>query len=125
MRGRWSAVICTGLVIACGSPTDVDAPYDREPSIEGPIVALDVQADSFDDGEPTVHVKSDPDDACGIIFGLDGSTEITRRAHDDDRSPASVDDLDVGDVVRAWARGGIADSCPQQGLAEALEIVGE
>ncbi|MFW6078121.1 MAG: DUF3221 domain-containing protein [Gemmatimonadota bacterium] len=125
MSRRTSTLLaCTTLAIAFGCASPTEAPYDRDPTIDGLIVALDVEADSFDEGEPTVHVKEEVDDECGIIFGLDASTEITRRdAGGDDRIPASIEDLDTGDAVRVWARGGIADSCPQQGFAEAIEIV--
>lgn len=109
-------------VAGCDGPTDLELPAG-EPTIEGPIVARDVPLGIADDEVPTVHVKRDDDDSCGIIFAVEDFTEIVRRTGAGALVPAGVEDLEVGRRVRVWARGGIAESCPAQGRAEAVELL--
>lgn len=121
MIRRLFVLTAAGLIVACSSPSGPSVP-DGDPTIVGPIVATGVSTPTAGD-RWTVHVKTDLQDECGIIFAVDDATDIVRRDGDGDLVGADADDLDVGDTVRVWARGGIAESCPAQGVAAAIEIV--
>lgn len=109
-------------VAGCGGPTDLELPAG-EATIEGPIVARDVPLGIADDEVPTVHVKRDDDDSCGIIFAVEDFTVIARLTGGRALVPAVVEELEVGRRVRVWARGAIAESCPAQGRAEAVVLL--
>ena len=89
-------------------------------AIVGSIVDRDVRIPLGD--PPSIHVKEDPDDECGIIFLIRSSTEIRRRSPDGALLPASYDDLTVGENVKVRAPV-ILESCPAQAQAEVVEIV--
>ncbi len=122
MTARPFLLLCAVLVLpTCSSPSDLELP-DTRATIEGPIVARDVATSFSDEGQPTFHVKEGDDDPCGIIFTVEEFTEIARRNATGELIEARVEELTVGTRVRVWARGGIAESCPAQGRAEAVEI---
>lgn len=123
-RTFWLAVATLGAALVqagCDSSTGPELPGSA-PAITGPIVARNVDTPTSD-GRPTIHVKEIPNDPCGIIFALEPDTEIARRTDEDALVAAAVDELTVGLPVRVWARGGIAESCPAQGVADAVEIL--
>ncbi|MDH3735329.1 MAG: hypothetical protein OEU54_17490 [Gemmatimonadota bacterium] len=98
---------------------------DREPAIAGEIVAV---------GEPspapgssiliTVHVKETPTsgDPCGIIFRVTPDTNIGVRPVGGPPYPVGLERLRVGAFLSAWDRGGVAESCPAQAEALAIEL---
>lgn len=113
--GRW-VPFAVALFLACGSLAFPDA----EPAIEGEVVGAG--PDIPFGGEGRFWVKEAPDAPCGIVFGVTGSTTIGERQPDGSISELSPDDVTVGRTVRVWA-GPIAESCPGQGEAEAVELI--
>ena len=89
------------------------------PAITGPIVERD-RSTSIG-GPPTVHVKETVDEECGIIFVIRSPVRIQRRAPNGSVMNASLSDLTVGRRVAVWADA-IAESCPAQAAALAVEI---
>jgi len=108
--------------VSCDPATGPELP-DRDATIQGPIVARDLDTSFRDPGQPTLHVKEGDDDPCGIIFTVEESTVVVRRNAIGERIDARVRDLTVGTRVRVWSDGAVADSCPAQARAEAVEIL--
>jgi hypothetical protein len=106
----------TLVATACQSTSEPDGP----PAITGSIVARNVSVPG--DGSPSIHVKETLATPCGIVFRMDLSTRVLRRAADGRITRASQSDLSVGQQVSVWA-GAIAESCPGQGAAEVVEII--
>ncbi len=105
------------LAPACNSLTFPDS----NPVIQGAIVG--VGADIPFGGENTIWVKETPQSPCGIVFTVTESTNIGSELPDGSITEHSFADLAVGLVVRVWASGGIAESCPGQGRADAIELI--
>jgi hypothetical protein len=105
------------LAAACNSLTFPDG----DPAIQGEIVG--VGPDTPFNGQNTIWVKETPESPCGIVFTVTESTNIGAELPDGSISEHSFADLAVGLVVRVWASGGIAESCPGQGRADAIELI--
>lgn len=119
--GGWiarAAPVAIALFLACGSLAFPDA----EPAIEGEVVGAG--SDIPFGGEDRFWVKEAPDAPCGIVFGVTGATTIGERRPDGSIAERSPDDVTVGRAVRVWADA-IAESCPAQGEAEAVELIPE
>ena len=93
----------------------------QPPDMTGTIVARD-RSVSFSQGEPTIHVKTDPGDECGTIFVISSETLIARRTGGDRVQGGSVRDLQVGRTIRVWAEYELR-SCPAQSEALVVELV--
>jgi hypothetical protein len=89
--------------------------------MRGSIVARDIQT-AVTGTLPSIHVKEDTSDQCGVIFGINASTEIARRTSDGGTRSATVTDLKVGEEVVVWS-GPVAESCPAQGIADRVEVL--
>jgi len=112
-----AAGLVAAVLVGCGSITFPE----RTPTVLGEIVGIG-------DGTPlggatTIWVKEDPDEACGIVFQTD-KTFIGDRLDSGLIRQRDFDQLALGQRVRVWA-GAIAESCPAQGSAGAIEIVSE
>ena len=94
-------VLLPGLVCACSGPTFLDA----DPEYTGFIVEVDGT-------RLLVRQAADP---CGTWTSIDQFTHIRIAG-----TPASLEDLEVGDTVDVWFRGDIALSCPGQAAAETV-----
>ena len=110
--------VALGLgVFACGSSLIPE----RDPTIEGSIVALDVQWGSVQ--PPSIHVKADPSDPCGIYLGI-GDGRLLRERPDGAPTIIEASDLQVGARVKVWARGNvILESCPEQASAATVLLL--
>lgn len=111
------------LASGCSTASGLPTLPDREATLAGSVVAVNIDTPTSN-GRPTIHVKADSEDECGIVFALDADTDILRRG------PATGalirghrQDLVAGTRVRVWARGAIADSCPGQAVAATVEVV--
>lgn len=111
-----AALLLLAMLAGCKSGWEPKGP----PALVGEIVARDVRMSSA--GPPTIHVKATPDEECGIIFAVTGSTQIRRRMADGRIRNASVSELTVGTRVAVWADA-VAESCPAQAAALRVEIV--
>ncbi len=105
------------LALACGS---IAFP-DRPPTIQGDIVGVGSEVPFG--AANRIWVKETPADPCGIVFTVTGSTEIGEPRPDGSIEERSFGDLVVGLTVRVWASGPVAESCPAQAGAEAIELV--
>ena len=104
------------LLAACGSPTEPDS----TPTIEGPIVARNVEMATVT--APSIHVKESAAAECGIVFSV-RQAEIIRQVENGKDAEGSVDDLWIGRNVRVWAREVVLQSCPAQASAKLVLIL--
>ena len=101
---------------SCGSITRPD----REPYYSGIITDVDPGLGATVPGDSALITKvlvKDPGDQCGIISSVSEDTEILVAGR-----AGTVADLVVGAMADVWYTGPILDSCPGQGLVEAIEI---
>src|SRR5687768_6539332 len=118
VRTMWYAFVLLGLpvlVAACKSASEPDGDW----LISGSVVAREIRISIGD--PPSIHVKENAADECGIIFLVRSSTEIRRRTNSGADVPASYAELVLGKKVRVWARY-VLESCPGQSSAEIVEI---
>jgi hypothetical protein len=73
-------------------------------------------------GPPTVHVKANPTDECGIVFRVSSNTRLLRRTTSGPVVSASVSEFTVGQRVNVWWDVTFR-SCPGQAVADVLEIL--
>ena len=105
----------SALVTACKSAAEPDGDW----LISGPVVAREIRISIGD--PPSIHVKENSADECGIIFLVRPSTQIRRRTNSGAIVRASYAELVLGKNVRVWARY-VLESCPGQSSAEIVEI---
>lgn len=103
--------ICALLAIA-GCKNDLGIPTDPS-ALDGVVVARDTT---------TLHVKHEPGEQCGVVFRVDARTDLLQRTATGTIERARFEDMVVGREVRVWA-GAIAESCPGQALATAIELL--
>ena len=115
MKMRVATLLCLLALGACNSISEPDGP-----GMTGSIVARD-QSISIGD-PPTIHVKTNPSEQCGVIFLVRDRTTIFRRTTEGKLVSASVSELTVGRQVVVWSQY-VLDSCPGQSNADAVEIL--
>lgn len=86
----------------------------------GTVVALNPV--TFGTAAPSIHVKSSTDQQCGVIFSMTNTTPIRVRVQNQ-TADGDVDVLKVGSKVNVYFSGIVAESCPAQGGAYAVEVV--
>ena len=109
-------VYLVGFVVlgsSCGSPVLPEG----DGVLAGPIVAAGPGL--WGDVPFQIHVKSDPQDECGIIFTVDSSSEIV-DSRDGQPVTASAEILVEGALVAVWYTF-VNHSCPGQSWAETVE----
>lgn len=109
-------LVATALLVGCGSLTFPDG----NPAIQGDIVGVGPGIPFG--AENRIWVKETPEAPCGIVFAVTGGTEIGEAQPDGSIAERSFADLTEGRTVRVWA-GPIAESCPGQGRADAIELI--
>ena len=117
----WSGGIIwlVGFIVLSGSCISPVLP-EGDGVLAGPVVAVGRGLWSHDDGGPfQIHVKSDPQDECGIIFTVDSSSEIV-DSRDAESATASAEILVDGALVAVWFTF-VNQSCPGQSRAETVE----
>lgn len=119
-KGSGPALAVLGILVAASCDVDPFVP-DADAAIEGVIVSLTGANGPLDEG--TMHVRTEPveDDPCGIIFRVQVGTDILLRSGGLTRTGDPAD-LGVGRLVKVWAFGGVAESCPGQAGADVIEI---
>ena len=105
----------SAIVTVCISASETSGGW----VISGSVVAREIQISIG--APPSIHVKENAADGCGIVFLVRSSTEIRRRTDSGASVPASYADLVSGKKVRVWARV-VLESCPGQSSAEIVEI---
>lgn len=114
---KWAATaLLAVLALACGSITFPE----RDPTIRGDIVGTGPDI-PFGSGN-TIWVKETPESPCGIVFTVTASTDIGEQQPDGSIAERSFSDLTVERTVRVWS-GAVAESCPAQARANAIELV--
>lgn len=114
---RRSGFLVLGLLMACSGITVPSDPASQE----GVIVGRD-RSTSFDKDRPTIWVKDDVDDECGVIYVIVPRTELFTRGPHGQVRPIEVVDLKTGAAVRVWTDL-ILTSCPAQATAQAVELL--
>ena len=105
--------LTAALVGACSSPLAV--PDDA--TFAGEVVRAGHGLWSGNPDTPfQIHVKASPTEECGVILSVTPETVITRGDRTVHLSSAA-DVLRVGTSVAVWF-GFVADSCPQQTVAQ-------
>lgn len=92
------------------------------PSVhEGVIVERD-RPTSFEQTLPTIWVKETVEEECGVIYVVTPGTDLFARTGSGVEE-IGVDRLAVGATVRIWTDI-VLTSCPGQGRADAVELIG-
>lgn len=124
LRSPRSAATVVAAAVALAVPAcdaGVQAP-SGPPAIEGEIVDVGRELSSVEppaSSDLLVWIKEDRDDECGIVFFVRRSTQVLvgdRRA--------GLDEIRIGHRARAWTGDEpLAESCPAQGVARALQLI--
>ena len=109
------------LLTSCGE--SIVMPDDEDGSMYGVIVALDRRTSSSGDN-PTVHVKRNPLEECGVIFTITDDTALAEGNRENQLHEIQPEDLRVGAFVRVWTDA-VMRSCPGQAWANALLVIEE
>lgn len=86
----------------------------------GVIVARNIPT-ATSEGRPTLHIKSNPAENCGVIYAIAPETILRRRTSNGATAAATIEQFVVGAPVKAWANM-IAESCPGQATATGIEL---
>lgn len=113
MRRTYLGLMVVLVLVACSSPSEPTRAW-----YVGEIVARDIAIPIG--APPTIHVKEDPAEECGIIFLVRPSTRIHLNGIPSSMS-ASDAYLAVGFEVRV-SSGVVFESCPAQAFAEVIDI---
>ena len=108
-----------GFIVLSGSCRSPLLP-EGGAGLVGPLVAAGQGLWSGrNDGPFQIHVKSDQQDECGIIFTVDASSRIV-DSRDRKSVTASAEILVEGAIVAVWYDI-VLDSCPGQSRAQTVE----
>jgi hypothetical protein len=107
---RYLVAVCLVLG-SCGSPSDIP---DEPPTIDGSITALP--------SPNSVLIEADVSKCERYVFTITTRTRVLIRRANGAIEVGAPDDLRVAQRARAWADGPIAESCPMQTTAGAIEI---
>jgi hypothetical protein len=112
MKTPATALVLLFLAAGCGGPGNQLAPPDGDADYSGAVVQV---------ADGSVLVRADGD-TCGIWVSQAESVEVL-GAVGESFIGMSWGDIQPGATVDLWVPGGIAESCPMQGAAEAVLIV--
>ena len=114
------AAAALALGTACAGSGAVQPPAS-DPYIIGPIESVEHRATGSG-----VHVAAGPGsrDPCGIVATVDAGTRVMRRAAGGGLVSATAADLRVGEMVEVYVEGPVMESCPLQGRAGAMVLIG-
>lgn len=117
-RLRIAAVAVLLATSGCGGITIPEDP----PLQEGVITERDRQP-SFGTRNPTILVKNQADDPCGILYVVDpDNTDVWARTSAGKAEEKPVSDLRIGVHVRVWSYY-ISGICLGEGQASSIEIL--
>lgn len=112
------------LLLLAGCSESLDA-LEREPYLEGTLTQIGTDSRGMVrylvEEDSTVN---DPLEKGGtkVWFYLDEDSELLARRAGGSLDPVESSSLERGVAVSGWARGAVADSYPQQAVAERLVI---
>jgi hypothetical protein len=119
---RVAAPLLVGaLAWGCGAMAGPAEP-DGEPIVRGPVESITHHATGSG-----ILVRAGPGsrDSCGIATTADGDTRFLRRGADGRVAGASLAEVAVGDTVEVYVTGPVAESCPLQGRASTILLLGD
>lgn len=107
------------LLAGCAAPAPLEPP-DEEPYARGRVAEI-----THGPSRSRVLVEALPGsrEPCGIAAGVDEETRYLRREAGTFR-PSMLAELSVGDTVEVWVKGAVAESCPPQGYASTIVVLG-
>lgn len=110
------------LALAACSPSSSVAPPRGDPLVTGPIESITARATATG-----LLVRAAPGsrEMCGISAVANASTRFLRRSPDGVLAAARLADLAVGDTVEVFVDGPVAESCPVQGGANVIVLIGK
>lgn len=128
VRRGWALALTGAALLAWSGCDDGITVPDRTPTLTGVLAGVNgcdftqpcvaVVPDSI----TSVWVKTDQNDPCGVILSVDRRTDLLVREGSALRRALPAE-FTAWRPVKAWVRGDvIADSCPGQGGAEAVEL---
>jgi hypothetical protein len=123
LRARRGALLllAAALTSACGAMAGPAEP-DGDPIVRGPVESLTHHATGSG-----ILVRAGPGsrDACGIAATADRDTRYLRRGGDGRVVGAALAEVEVGDTVEVYVTGPVAESCPLQGRAATILLLGD
>lgn len=119
-----NALLLAALVGCNVNNADEPLPAE-EPDIIGKIT--DIQEGEYSYGilveeDTAVQEPSEPG-GTKIIFAVNNQTYIFIQQQDGELNELNVEDLEIGQEVKGWARGVLTLSHPRQGLAKHIVVV--
>lgn len=126
-RTTLSCISLLFAVLLLSGCSDSLQPFEEEPYLEGTVTKIG--QDSRGMTRYLVEEDTTVDNPVGkggikVWFYLDGDSELLARRAGGSLTPVKESALEIGQTLRGWPRDGIlADSYPQQALAERLVIV--
>lgn len=117
--GRWPRLAAM-LLAGCAGPPQVGLPAG-EPYVRGPIESVTHRATASN-----LLVRAGPGsrEPCGISATVDARTSYLVRDASGAVRQGTLADLAPGDTVEVHVEGPVAESCPVQGFATAIVLVG-
>ena len=114
-------LLAAALTSACGGMAGPAEP-DGEPVVRGPVESLTHHATGSG-----ILVRAGPGsrDPCGIAATADRDTRYLRRGSDGRVVSAVLAEVEVGDTVEVYVTGPVAESCPLQGRAATILLLGD
>ena len=111
-------MICTFVIAACSNPTE---PMDTEPFIVGTVTDIEQHRVLV---EENVSVNEPLENGGNkIYFSVNDATKLYRQSYDGSLKKIAFTELKMGDKVKGWVKGAVADSYPQQGLAGQIILI--
>lgn len=114
------AALCIAPLAAC-TATSALQPPDQEPYVRGSIVSITHRATAS-----TLRVEGGPGsrEPCGIVATVDAETRYLTRTPAGTLGPGSLAALSEGDTVEVYVSGPVMESCPVQGRASSIVLIG-
>jgi len=111
-------LISTILIAACSNPTE---PIDTDPFVIGTITEIEQHRILV---EENVSVNEPLENGgVKIYFSVNDETKLFEQLSDGSLKKIAFTELKMGDKVKGWVKGAVADSYPQQGLAGQIILI--
>ncbi len=115
-------VCCAAFLSGCGSGMGAMSEPAGEPYLTGPIESIAHRATA---SGILVQPADSSRIACGISARVDRDTRFFHRSSDGTLRELAIGELQAGDTVEVYVTGPIAESCPVQGYASTMVLIGQ